>query len=79
MTSALSRLAANSNDVLVLVLGSKKRLTTVLPRNAGTFLFEPHDNVSGYALRMTTRSSSPFSSRWTSMASSRDVGIFLPM
>jgi hypothetical protein len=38
MTSALSRLAANSNDVLVLVLGSKKRLTTVLPRKAGTFL-----------------------------------------
>ena len=38
MTSALSRLAANSNDVRVLVLGSKKRLTTVFPLSAGTFL-----------------------------------------
>ena len=38
MTSALSRLAASSNDVRVLVLGSKKRFTTVLPRKAGTFL-----------------------------------------
>ena len=38
MTSALKRLAASSNDVRVRVLGSKKRLTTVLPRNVGTFL-----------------------------------------
>src|SRR5689334_19517200 len=38
ITSALNRFAANSNDVRVLVLGSKNRLTTVLPRNAGTFL-----------------------------------------
>ena len=38
ITSALNRLAANSNEVRVLVLGSKKRFTTVRPRNAGTFL-----------------------------------------
>src|SRR5215475_4297161 len=38
MTSALKRFAASSNDVLVLVLGSKNRFTTVRPRSAGTFL-----------------------------------------
>src|ERR1041385_5446986 len=38
ITSALSRFAASSNDVRVLVLGSKNRLTTVRPRRAGTFL-----------------------------------------
>ena len=38
ITSALSRLAASSKDVRVRVLGSKNRLTTVLPRSAGTFL-----------------------------------------
>src|SRR4029077_6760497 len=38
MTSALSRFAANSNEVRVLVLGSKNRFTTVRPRSAGTFL-----------------------------------------
>ena len=36
--SALSRFSAISNDVRVLVLGSKKRLTTVRPRSVGTFL-----------------------------------------
>src|ERR1700704_2310409 len=38
ITSALSRFAANSNEVRVLVLGSKNRFTTVRPRSAGTFL-----------------------------------------
>src|SRR6185437_5729434 len=38
ITSALRRLAASSKDVRVLVLGSKKRFTTVFPRRAGTFL-----------------------------------------
>src|SRR5438093_6859012 len=38
ITSALSRLAASSKDVRVLVLGSKNRFTTVFPRRAGTFL-----------------------------------------
>ena len=38
MTSALNRLAANSKEVRVRVLGSKNKLTTVLPRRAGTFL-----------------------------------------
>ena len=36
--SALSRFSAISNEVLVRVLGSKNRLTTVRPRSAGTFL-----------------------------------------
>ena len=36
--SALRRFSAISNDVRVRVLGSKNRLTTVLPRSAGTFL-----------------------------------------
>ena len=36
--SALRRFSAISNEVRVRVLGSKKRLTTVLPRSAGTFL-----------------------------------------
>ena len=36
--SALSRFSAISNDVRVRVLGSKKRLTMVRPRSAGTFL-----------------------------------------
>src|SRR4026209_3018250 len=38
ITSALSRNAASSKDVRVRVLGSTKKLTRVLPRNAGTFL-----------------------------------------
>src|SRR5216117_742859 len=38
ITSALRRNAASSNDVRVRVLGSTKKLTNVLPRNAGTFL-----------------------------------------
>jgi hypothetical protein len=36
-TSALKRVAANSNDVRVRVLGSTKKFTSVLPRKAGTF------------------------------------------
>jgi hypothetical protein len=37
-TSADRRLAASSKVVRVRVLGSKKRLTMVLPRSSGTFL-----------------------------------------
>src|SRR5258708_6475897 len=37
-TSALNLNAASSKEVLVRVLGSTKKLTSVLPRNAGTFL-----------------------------------------
>jgi len=37
-TSADSRCAAISNETRVRVEGSKKRLTTVLPRSVGTFL-----------------------------------------
>src|SRR5207249_10497628 len=38
ITSALRRNAASSNEVRVRVLGSTKKLTSVLPRSAGTFL-----------------------------------------
>ncbi len=38
ITSADSRFAANSNEIRVRVEFSKKRFTTVRPRNAGTFL-----------------------------------------
>lgn len=38
IASAESRFAAISNEVRVLVDGSKKRLITVLPRRVGTFL-----------------------------------------
>src|SRR6184192_14324 len=36
ITSALRRNAASSNEVRVRVLGSTKKLTSVLPRSAGT-------------------------------------------
>src|SRR4029077_123742 len=38
ITSALRRNAASSKEVRVRVLGSTKKLTSVFPRNAGTFL-----------------------------------------
>jgi hypothetical protein len=38
ITSADSRFAAASNEILVLVESSKKRLTTVRPRSVGSFL-----------------------------------------
>ena len=38
ITSALNLLPAISNEVRVLVLGSKNKLIIVFPRNAGTFL-----------------------------------------
>ena len=41
--SAESRFAAISNDVRVRVEDSKKKLITVLPRRAGTFLIERAD------------------------------------
>ena len=41
--SALIRLAAISKDNLVRVDGSKKRLTTVLPRRVGTFFIDRDD------------------------------------
>src|SRR5213076_783803 len=52
--SADRRLAAISNDVRVRVDGSKKRLITVRPRNAGTFLisrFEISRNESAVSSR----------------------------
>ena len=52
--SADRRLAAISKDVRVRVDGSKKRLMTVRPRSAGTFLisrFETSRNVSAVSSR----------------------------
>src|SRR6266852_4977399 len=52
--SADKRLAAISNEVRVRVDGSKKRLMTVRPRRAGTFLissFETSRNVSAVSIK----------------------------
>ena len=57
--SALRRFSAISNDVRVRVLGSKNRLTTVLPRSAGTFLIgrEPISFIASAVSRMSAISS----------------------
>ena len=57
--SALSRFSAISNEVRVRVLGSKNRLTTVLPRSAGTFLIgrEPISFIASAVSRMSEISS----------------------
>src|ERR1700752_1448558 len=67
--SADKRLAAISKDVLVRVEGSKKRLMTVRPRSAGTFLiwrFETSRNVSAVSSswEISAASSSRIPSRW---------------
>ncbi len=49
MTSALRNFAAISKEMRVRVLGSRKRLTIVLPRRAGTF----------FTLRSSTRRNAP--------------------
>ena len=43
MTSADRRFAAASKEIRVRVESSKKRLTTVLPRNVGNFLTVPSE------------------------------------
>ena len=57
--SALRRFSATSNDVRVRVLGSKNRLTTVLPRSAGTFLIVrvPTSFIASAVSRISTISS----------------------
>src|SRR6185369_8844626 len=67
--SADKRFAAISKDVLVRVDGSKKRLMTVRPRSAGTFLiwrFETSRNVSAVSRSwaISPASSSRIPSRW---------------
>ena len=54
--SALSRFSAISNDVRVRVLGSKNRLTTVLPRSVGTFLIgrSPISRIASAVSRMSS-------------------------
>ena len=61
--SALSRFSAISNDVRVRVDGSKKRLTTVRPRSAGTFLMARCDtSFIASVVSRTSRISSGVSS-----------------
>jgi hypothetical protein len=48
ITSALKRLAAVSNEILVLVESSKKRFTTVLPRKVGSLRFGPSEMAAMY-------------------------------
>ncbi|CAB4678338.1 unannotated protein [freshwater metagenome] len=43
ITSADKRFAADSKEILVLVESSKKRFTTVRPRNVGSFFTGPSD------------------------------------
>ena len=47
--SAERRLAAISKEVRVLVEGSKKRLMTVRPRSAGTFLISSREISRNYS------------------------------
>src|SRR5262250_2139894 len=59
ITSALNRFAASSNEVRVLVLGSKNRFTTVRPRSAGTFLISlPVTSLNESAVSKINRISS---------------------
>ncbi len=59
IVSALRRFSANSKEVRVRVLGSKKRLTMVLPRRAGTFLIcLSLISLKGTAVSRTSRISS---------------------
>src|SRR5687768_18338854 len=57
--SALSRFSAISKEVLVRVLASKKRFTTVFPRSAGTFLIgrSPISRIASAVSRISRISS----------------------
>ena len=59
MTSALSRLAAASNEIRVRVESSKNRLTTVRPRSAGSFLIgrSASERISAAVARTSSASS----------------------
>ena len=59
MTSAESRLAAASNEMRVRVESSKKRLTTVRPRRAGSFLIgrSASERISSAVARTSSASS----------------------
>ena len=72
MTSAESRLAAASKEMRVRVESSKKRLTTVRPRSAGSFLIgrSASERSSSAVSRTSSASSrlrSPALSRWRFM------------
>ena len=63
-TSALNRIAANSKEILVRVLGSINKLTTVRPCRDGTFLIGlPKISLKTVAVDNTFPISSAFSSR----------------
>ncbi len=68
MTSAESRLAAASNEIRVRVESSKKRLTTVRPRRAGSFLI---GRSASERISSAVASTSSASSRVRSAADSR--------
>ena len=68
MTSAESRLAAASKEMRVRVESSKKRLTTVRPRRAGSFLI---GRSASERISSAVRSTSSASSRVRSAALSR--------
>src|ERR1700730_7172078 len=75
-TSALSRNAANSKEVLVRVLGSTKKLTIVFPRRAGTFLISRAPTVLKAAAVSRIISISPGSnSRIPSKSFRRQFGV----
>ena len=63
ITSVLNLFAASSKEVLVLVEGSKKRFTAVLPRRVGTFLMSlPNTSLNPAAVsRMRVISSTEIS------------------
>ncbi len=56
MVSAESLFAASSKDEAVRVEGSKKTLSTVRPRSAGTFLTSRSETASKLAARSSRRS-----------------------
>ena len=54
ITSADKRFAAASNEILVLVESSKKRLTTVLPLRVGNFFTVPSERRANSAAVSST-------------------------
>ena len=67
ITSADSRLAAASNEILVRVESSKKRLTTVRPRSVGSFL------IGRSAIRASSSAVSRISSASSRLRSAAEI------
>ena len=60
ITSALSRLAAVSNEIRVRVESSKNRFTTVRPRSAGSFLTSREDTAAIWSAVSRIRTASAY-------------------